>query len=243
MAAPTIAVRATTDGKVLSQQSFESIIWHELQGSLGHETVFVERVDIHLLDAMRRQKLTTLLEIDIAWKIDVIKLEDGRRAGGYFPTVTTREWALLEQRLVAQKEWTTTGAVALYKVDDGPKDELIAIPEISLQTTVKMALEPIEAPFWGHAEPWIRVPVLALADEEYRSFYGDKWQSEISARIDRANALLRPVGIVLDVEKMSPWTSKSGSETLQLLDEIASLPREQENQLPHWIHTTDQLSR
>jgi hypothetical protein len=222
-ARPTIAVLTTGEATVIDKSTFEAIIWHELQQSLAHEALFVGPLNTRVVEQMRRQQLTTLLEVDIEWKIDVIKLPKGKRAGGHFPIVTVREWAISGDQLMAKKQWKTVGSVALYEVENGPPDQLISIPEISLQSAVKFALQPVEAPVWRQEESWISIPVIALADEEYRAFYGESWQQVIAIRIARANAVLRPAGLLLDVQRMGPWVSTGSTKNLsQLLDQFAS---------------------
>jgi len=226
LGAPSIFVHATTDGQVLSNEAFESVIWHELQATHQHDAKFIDQINIEALQKMRRQKVTTLLELTVKWRIDVVKLDNERVTGGFFPTITAREWAIQGTQLVALKEWTTAGVVALYSVNERNADELISIPEISLQQATEVALHPIEAPSWLEKEHWVRVPIDVYADDEYRKFYGATWGQEVQKRIDRANALLRPAGLMLDIEAHHEWVSPSNERSLsQLLDQVRNLPR------------------
>lgn len=225
--APSIFVHATTKGDVLSNDAFQSVVWHELQANHQHEAKFVHQINLAVLNDMRRKQVTSLLELHVKWQIDVVRLDNDRVTGGYFPTITAREWAIQGNQLVALKEWTTAGTVALYAVNEHNADELISIPEISLQQATEVALYPIEAPSWTQNERWVRVPVEVYADDEYRAFYGEHWPTEVQKRIDRANALLRPAGLMLDVEHLDEWNSSSnGSSLSQLLDQVRNLPRE-----------------
>ena len=225
-AAPSIFVHATTDGQVLPNEAFQSVVWHELQGAHQHDATFVSDINLAVLHEMRRARVTTLLELHVKWQIDVVRLDNNRVTGGYFPTIVTREWAIKGTQLVALKEWTTAGTVALYTVNDRHADELISIPEISLQQATEMALQPIEAPSWTQNERWVRIPVDIYADDEYRAFYGDSWVTEVRKRINRANALLRPAGLMLDIEATHTWNSNTNGRSLsQLLDQVRNLPR------------------
>ena len=189
----------------LPNEAFQSVVWHELQGAHQHDATFVSDINLAVLHEMRRARVTTLLELHVKWQIDVVRLDNNRVTGGYFPTIVTREWAIKGTQLVALKEWTTAGTVALYTVNERHADELISIPEISLQQATEMALQPIEAPSWTQNERWVRIPVDIYADDEYRAFYGDSWVTEVRKRINRANALLRPAGLMLDIEATHTW--------------------------------------
>jgi len=226
-AAPTLAVYTHSEGEILPLDAFQSIIWHELQHSLEHNALFVDRLDVRTVDLMRRNRLTSLLEMHVTWKVDVIRLQNGGVVGGYFPTIETTEWSISGQKLEAQTKWQTVGNVSLFQVKEGPTNEYIAIPELALQNAVDVALQPVEAPTWKHQSAGLNVPVAILADEEYRAFYGDDWKKTAQLRIARANAILEPTGIHLDIERFEGWRSKDSrrSSLSKLLDNMAVVPR------------------
>lgn len=229
--AGTITVVAEASDGPVPASSFASILWHALYEHEGHDAVFLPSLDESAVESMVGTNRTTLLHAQLTWKADAYRLErqgEGpHMLGGSYPSVVTTEYVLQGTQLVATRTWTTEGPLTVYEVRAPTPERFIGMPEVSLQETVALAVRPVAAPVWS-IEPDLRsIPIVLVADEEYRSFYGEKrWHSVAGRAIARANALLRPAGITLDIVETQTWTSPDHlSDLSDLLRDLYQQPR------------------
>ena len=210
--AGTVAVVAESTDGPLPASTFESVLWHALYQEFGHDAVFLPVLDGSAVQAMRGTTMTTLLHARLTWKTDSVQLklkdQPSYFVGGYFPSIEATEYTLQGDKLVAERTWRTEGPVSVYRVRDADDQPYISLPEISLQETTAHALRPLQAPVWTAEPDWLRIPVVLAADEEYRNFYGDeRWPAIAGRVVDRANAILRPAGLRLQVQGHQDWSS------------------------------------
>jgi len=225
--AGTIAVVIDGDPPApLPDSTFRSVVWHALYADHRHHATFFEQVDASTATAMADQALTTLVHLDISWRADSVRIDEGGGetylVGGHYPIVVTTEYQLRGASLVATGAWRTEGPISVYRVKGESPARFVSIPEVSLQETTSHALRPVAAPVWTTSVDVVHVPVVLAADEEYRSFYGEKGWSPVARRaVDRANAILAEAGLILDVAGEQSWTSPNESKDLSsLLDHL-----------------------
>jgi len=228
--AGTIAVVTESTEGPLPASTFESVLWHALYQEFGHDAVFLSKLDSSAVQAMRGTTMTTLLHARLTWRTDSVQIDlDDRPSyfvGGYFPSIETTEYALQGDQLVARRTWRTEGPVSVYRVRNSDDRAYISLPEISLQETTAHALRPLQAPVWTAEPDWLLLPVVLAADEEYRTFYGEEgWIATAGRVVDRANAILRPAGLRLQVQAHQAWISPNQLDDLSgLLSAMARHP-------------------
>ncbi len=211
--AGTVAVVAEVDERgPLPASTVRSVLWHALHTSHGHDAVFLDALDATAVETMRGTTMTTLLHVDVDWHPDAAKVERPGEApflvGGHYPVIVATEYALEGEALVARYTWTTEGPVSVYHVKGDDPYRFISLPEVSLQETSSLAVEPLHAPVWRAEPDLIRIPVVIAGDDEYRAFYGEVgWRRVARRAVARANALLADAGLALDVVGHEAWDS------------------------------------
>lgn len=223
--AATVAVAVNVDGGDLPTPAVESIIWHTLWDLHGHDALFVSDEDALL--AMQREDIATLYHVDLSWDAMVHRVDGLGAFGGLAPTVEVRESRRISDRLRERTHWKTYGTLALFELDRAEFDaDYVSMPHIALQSTMRLALKPVDDAAWGEMRGTVAIPVVIAADEEYRAYYGAEWQQTVAHRVDRANALLTDAGIRLDIVGRTLWTSDvEGTNLSDLLDNLAESTR------------------
>lgn len=228
--AGTIAVVTDTDTGPLPDSTFRSVVWHALYGELGHDAEFFDELDSSVVDQMRGTTMTTLLHLELEWRTDSARIDqpDGEvfLVGGHYPVVKATEYALDGDRLVARYTWRTEGPISVYHVRGDDPYRFISLPEVTLQETATLAIQPTHAPVWRAETDLINVPVVLAGDDEYRDFYGPTGWTEVAERaVARANAILHSSGLRLQVVGHEGWTSPADQHDLsELLETMSSTP-------------------
>jgi hypothetical protein len=201
------------------------MVWHALFDRHGHDAVVLDTGSP--VDRMRAEGLTTLYRFDITWSPLTARLDDRGIIGSLAPTVEVEEHRLAGATLREFAHWTTQGALALYEeVPPQGEPAIVSLPQIALQDAIGVAVNPVMAPTWYRVEPSLEVPVVLVADEEYRTFYGPRWKGATDLRVRRASAMLSQAGIRLEVVGHGEWTSPDELHGLSdLLDALAETPR------------------
>ena len=228
--AGTIGVVVHSDVSPIEQRTIEAVTWHALWSASGHEAVFFDALDASVVDTLIAEKITTLVEIRVEWIVDATSdAEHGALTGARAPIIHLTEHAIDKRALWARSKWTTSGAIALYALDEPSQDlpTYISMPEVALQDAMSLAVQPVTAPVWTiTADELVHIPLVITADDEYRSFYGPSWKTHIERRVARANGLLRRAGLALSIEATQEWDSPDHLTDLSaLLDDLALLER------------------
>jgi hypothetical protein len=214
----------------LPDSTFRSVVWHALYAEHGHHATFFDSVGPQVIPAMRDESLTTLVHLNITWRPDSVRIDDPSGetylVGGHYPVILTTEYQLRGDALVATGAWRTEGPISVFRVKGETPARFVSIPEVTLQETTSHALRPVQAPVWTAPIDVVRVPIVLAADEEYRAFYGERGWNPVARRaVDRANAILSPAGLMLDVVGEESWVSPDGNQDLSaLLDALHALP-------------------
>lgn len=223
--AQTIGVIATTDdADELPLATVQSVAWHALREELGHRALVLDGTPDEVLPTLLEHHITSLAVLEVHWDHRFVRLDDGSMVVPPAPEVKVSEYRVDGDAIRLFATWEAIGAAALYRVS-GEDDGLLTLPEVSLQETMAVAVRALHAPAWGDVPDPVRLPVLFVADEEYRSFYGRDWKEVVQRRIDRANALLEQAGLELVPVGMGAWRSPDAIDGLSgLLDALAAEP-------------------
>jgi hypothetical protein len=228
--AGSIAVVTDTADGPLPDSTFRSVVWHALYAELGHDAEFMDALDASAVTRMQGTTMTTLLHLELQWRADSARVDrsDGEvfLVGGHYPVVQATEYTLEGDRLVARYTWRTEGPISVYHVRGDDPYRYISLPEVTLQETATLAVQPTRAPVWTAEPDLVRVPIIVAGDDEYRAFYGASTWSEVSERaVARANAILRSSGLRLDVVGHQSWESPDDVEDLsELLEAMSNEP-------------------
>lgn len=220
--AGTIAVVVDAPEGPLPATTVRSVVWHALYERHGHRAVFLDALDSEAVDQMRGTPMTTLLHIELEWRPDSAKVEQPDDqiyvVGGHYPVIDTTEYAMDGNALAARFAWHTEGPISVFHVQGEAADQFISLPEISLQETATLAIDPLHAPVWtAEADP-IKIPIVLAADDAYRSFYGEnRWSLVASRALSRANALLEGAGLELEVVDTEAWHPPTEETDLSVL--------------------------
>ncbi|MFK7929170.1 MAG: hypothetical protein AB8H79_13335 [Myxococcota bacterium] len=226
----TIAVVAEADEGPLPLATLNSVLWHALYAKHKHRAVFYPDLNAAAVEQMRDSSLTTLLHVRLSWRPDSarVKRDDGETylVGGHYPVIETTEYRLHGDMLIADTTWRTDGPLSVFHVRGAEANRFISLPEVSLQETASLAVQPIRAPLWKTHIDLVRVPVVLAADDDYRSFYGvDQWPQVAGRAVARANAILADVGVELEVVSTQEWHSPDRLHDLSsLLGHLSKQP-------------------
>lgn len=223
--AGTVAVQVEVDGDEVAAPAVEAMVWHALYDRHAHDAVFVTADDA--AERMRAEGLGTLYLFEVEWTPLTARVPQRGVVGALAPRVRVQELYRDGDRLVPHASWEAQGALALYEElrPTGPS-EVVALPHVALQEALGVAVGPVAEPTWVRVEPTIAVPVVVMADEEYRAFYGPAWKAVADLRVRRASALLAQAGLRLEVVDHLDWASDDDAGGLSdLLDDLAATPR------------------
>ena len=247
----TVAVVIETAEGPLPDSTVQAVIWHALYESHGHRALFLPALDERAVDALRGSPITTLVKVELSWRPDSARVErdDGEvyLVGGHSPVLDTTEYALDGDVLRARYTWHTEGPISVFQVRGDEPNRFISMPEVSLQETISLAVEPLRAPVWREATDTIEIPVVLAADDDYRAFYGeDDWKQVAGRAVSRANALLTDAGIELRVVQHETFESPEGVDDLSgLLETLSARPIRvhRDPSAPHPVKGADRALR
>lgn len=222
--ATTAVVVDVHDGEV-HPAAVEAAVWHALYDRHGHDALLLE--DLDQARTLQERHLGELYHLEVRWDPLVMDVNGVGKLGSLAPTVVATEYVLHGDRLEPTTTWTTYGALALYEVHRSGSTSVVALPQVALQETIGLAVDPVRPPVWHDAPPdLLTIPVVVAADEEYRDFYGYDWKLVADVRIERASALLAQAGLRLEVVDHQDWrTDDSLADLDTLLDDLAAQPR------------------
>lgn len=210
--AADVAVTVTVEEGPVDPVGAEAAVWHALRDQHGVEPMVVDHVATAPA-AMAREGVSTLYALDITWRNQVVRLDDGRVAVPPAPDVQVTEHVRHGDTLTPVRAWKAVGAAAVYR-DGLAEDALLTIPELALQDAIRVATKDAVPPTWGHDTARLRIPVAVAADASYRSFYGARWRKEAVARLEAASALLAQAGLTLDVVGFETWEGAEAVDDL-----------------------------
>ena len=227
--AGTIAVVAESEEGPLPASTFQSVVWHAMYNELGHDAIFMDRLDASIAREVKQTPITTVVHLQVSWKADSVRVDgtdgDVFLVGGHYPVITATEYEIQGTELHARTAWQTEGPISVFQVKGNDEQPYISMPEVSLQETTALAVQPVQAPVWRMEPEWVRIPLVVAADDDYRAYYGDRWKQVADRAVNRANAVLRPAGIKLEVASHEEWVSPEKLTDLSsLLEHMSDKP-------------------
>lgn len=217
--ADTIAVVTTVTGDAPAD-AVDAMAWHALYSAHGHDALALGAIDESTPARLHEHAIETLLAVEVRWAPQPHETTTGM-VTVEVPVLGVRELGVADGALVERRAWEVRGEPAVFAVDG----RWVALPELALGRAMERAMAPVAPPAWGAVAEPLRVPVVIVADEEFRAAWGDGWWEVAARRIGRASAMLAPSGLGFEIVGYQTWDSPAAASDLAaLLEGQAALP-------------------
>ncbi len=211
--AATVGACAVVEDGPVPLAAVQAMTWHALRETHSHDPHLVRCDGPDVVEQLQKARVVTLLQTELTWLPHRIQRE-GQTFLSQLPWVTITELQVEGGALVSKRHWETVGTNDAAGSPDSP----VFYPDLAVQDAIHRLMASAPPPTWRDA-PDARqsIPVVIVADEEYRALHGPGWRREVGARIDRASQILDQAGLELQVVGDRDWRSPNGTGELEAL--------------------------